>query len=127
MYVTATASADEGRGCGGSQSNWPQLENVAYFVFLGGNIIRLYKLALSDQAQDTATVSFQYSVKIFSRPALAGGRPILLHPPCAWSGYEPVLTVNVFRIYTQEIIQSKSGCMKYFGGRAVLRFRPVGS
>ena len=49
---------------GGSQSNWPGPENIACFVFLGGIIIRLYKInPFRPSRSHSATVSFQYSVK----------------------------------------------------------------
>jgi hypothetical protein len=62
-----TGPGDAGRGLGHYY--------VAHiFVFLGSNIIfRLYKLTLSDEHQVSLKISqsFRFSVKIFSRSALA--------------------------------------------------------
>ena len=59
------------------------------FVFLDNIIIcRLYKLAISYQAQITVaeSQSFSFSVKIFSAPALAAG-----HKKFSTLGPEPAL------------------------------------
>jgi len=110
MYVAAPASADE--GCGGSQSNWPGSENVAYFVLLDGIIIRLYKLTLSDQAQHTLKPWLSNSLKIFSRPALAAWRPILLHPTVCMVWLQVCLdSERIQNLYSGNY--SKPGCMKY--------------
>ena len=61
----------------GGPEGGPGTNYVAHaFAFLGFIVIcRLYKLTLSDQALLTLLMnqSFRFSVKIFSRSALAGG------------------------------------------------------
>jgi hypothetical protein len=69
-------STDDRRGGIRPSGGGPGARCVAYvFVFLCSIIIcRRYKLTLSDKAQVTVQLSqfFRFSVKIISRPALAG-------------------------------------------------------
>lgn len=143
MYVGAPVPT---KGGGGSRSNCPIRKGArrpttlrTFWISRWYHYFSSVEINLSDQATNhSATDSFRYCVKIFGLTALAGGPK-----PHSWAARAPAshaasstvctvwpracLTVKVFRICSQEIIQSKSGWMKYFVGRAVLRFKPVGS